>query len=218
MSKRATQQQGRRERVAALRREQQQRERRQRSLIFVITGAVLVILAGGIAWAVLQGGGEEESAPTWEVPADTAERAEAVGLNVAAMEGTAKHFHAHLDIIVNGDPVTVPANLGINPSGSAMAELHTHDDTGVLHVEAPTTDKRYYLSQVFAEWDVRLNAKAIGELKADDTKTLSAYVDGERVSGNPADIELLEHSQITLVYGDEGADVDIPDSYDFGDL
>lgn len=213
-----------------MRHEQELRERRQRSLIFVIAGVVLAILAGGITWAVLQQGDEpsasersaaeegEQSAPPWDVPSDTAERAESVGLSVAAMEGTAEHFHAHLDVIVDGEAVAVPANLGIDVSGRAMAELHTHDDTGVLHIEAPTADKRYTLGQVFAEWGVRLDERGIGALGTDDAKTLRAYVDGEPVEGNPADIELLEHRQIALVYGDDGAEVHVPDSYDFGDL
>jgi hypothetical protein len=64
---------------------------------------------------------------------------------MSVLIGTAKHFHAHLDVMVNGQNVPVPANLGVAATGNAMAELHTHDATRMLHIEAPTSNKRYTL-------------------------------------------------------------------------
>lgn len=226
------QEQARKERVAAMQREQRQRERRQRIAIFGVTGVVVAALIGGAAWAISREQAEvtppgalpkvaadgRTSAPPWDLPANPAAAAEAAGLRVQPMEGTAKHFHAHLDIIVDGKPVEVPANLGIHPTRNAMSELHTHDPKGILHVEAPTADKRYTLGQVFAEWDVRLDSQGIGGLEVTGDKTLRAYVDGKLVKGNPADIELLEHRQIALVYGDKNAKVDVPATYDFGGM
>lgn len=85
----------------------------------------------------------------------------------------------------------------------------------MLHIEAPTDDKRYILGQLFSEWDVRLDADGIGGLDVDGENSLRAYVDGKRVTGNPASIELAEHHQIALVYGPKDAKVDVPASYDF---
>lgn len=96
-----------------------------------------------------------------------------------------------------------------------MSALHTHDESGVLHVEAPTKGGRYVLGQVFNLWQVRLDGDQIGALKAGDGKTLRAYVDGEPYRGNPATIELKQGRQIALVYGPKGAKVDVPSSYDF---
>lgn len=232
MAGRKDQELARKERVAAMQREQQRRDRRQRIAVFGITGVIVAALAGGAAWAIVRQQADtipagalpnvrvdgRTSAPPWPLPANPAAAAEAAGLRVQPMEGTAKHFHAHLDVLVDGEPVTVPANLGIHPTRNAMSELHTHDAEGILHVEAPTADRRYTLGQVFAEWDVRLDADGIGGLEVKGDKTLRAYVDGKPVKGNPADIELLEHRQIALVYGDKGAKVDVPASYDFGDM
>lgn len=237
MSKRKQQEQGRRERLAAMRQEQEQRERRQKLVIFGTTGVILAALVVGTGWAVTQQGSEKSTSastppgelpkveadgqrtdPPWQLPTNPVPAAEAAGLRVAPMEGTNKHFHAHLDVLVEGEPVQVPANMGIHPTGNAMSELHTHDDSGILHVEAPTDDMRYTLGQVFAEWDVRLDSRGVSGLEVGDGKTLEAYVDGERVKRNPANIELLEHRQIALVYGDKDAKVDVPDSYDFGQL
>lgn len=226
---RGSKKQAARERVAAMRREEERRDRRHRRIITVTTGFVLALVVGGAAWAVMNERGKPEAQeplpnvvadgrktePPWTLPEDPVPLAEAAGLQVAPMEGTAAHYHAHLDVLVNGEPVVVPANMGIHPSGNAMSELHTHDERGILHVEAPEKGDRYTLGQVFAEWDVRLDDSGIGGLEVDAANTLSAYVDGDLVEGNPANIELLPRQQIALVYGPADADVDVPDSFDF---
>jgi hypothetical protein len=131
------------------------------------------------------------------------------------MEGTALHFHTHLDILVDGKQVAVPAGLGIADSGQEMAELHTHDTTGIVHIEAPTTSKRYTLGQLFTEWNLRLDATDLGDLKAGGDRTLTAYVDGRRQGGDPAAIELTRHREIALVYGPANARPKVPSSYAF---
>lgn len=212
-----------------MRREQEQRDRRQRRLITIVSAIVVLAVVGAAVWAVTneRNGASADaglpsvdaegrtSPPPWSLPADPVPLAENAGLRVAPMEGTALHFHSHLDILVDGEPVTVPANIGIDPSGRGMSELHTHDERGVLHVEAPSADARYTLGQVFAQWDVRLDENGIGGLEVDDADALRAYVDGDLVEGDPADIELTEHRQIALVYGPPDVDIDVPDSFEF---
>jgi hypothetical protein len=67
-----------------------------------------------------------------------------------------------------------------------VAELHAHDTTGMRHIEAPTTSKRYVLGQLFTEWNVRLDATNVGGLKTDGTRTLTAYVPGLQAGLPPA--------------------------------
>lgn len=198
-------------------------------MIFGVVGLVVALVVAGAVWGITSQQREENAPaalpapvsgnrttqPPWPLPADPVAGAQRAGLRVEPMEGDAKHFHSHLDILVNGEPVPVPANIGIHPSGNAMAELHTHDQRGVLHIEAPTDDKRYVLGQLFATWDVRLDENGIGGLETDGTNTLRAYVDGELYQGNPAGIELTSHRQIALVYGPEDAEVDVPASFEF---
>jgi len=48
------------------------------------------------------------------------------------------HLHAQLAVYLpDGTSTKVPGDIGI--SSSCMYWLHTHDDTGKLHVEAPAT-------------------------------------------------------------------------------
>lgn len=204
-----------RERIAAARAAEERRERRRRLIMAV--GVLVLLIAGGAFWALGGRGGAQDGAakpPPWPRPADTGKRATAAGLAVNAMEGTAVHFHSHLDILVDGKPVTVPAELGISDDGTSFAELHTHDTSGILHIEAPTKGKHYTLGQLFKEWNVRLSATAIGGLTDGGGRTLAAYVDGKRTPGDPARIALAPHREIALLYGRPGA-AKIPSSYRF---
>jgi hypothetical protein len=215
-----------RERLAAIRAEQARRERRRTAGMLAVAGVVAVSIVGASAWGVMRRQSQDAALPNvgsigrttmppWPVPADTAETAQTLGLDVAAMEGTANHFHAHLDILVDGKPVEVPPNIGIDQMSGAMSELHTHDSSGVLHIEAPTADQRYTLGQLFGEWQVRLTATSMGGLQDDAPNALRAYVDGKRFDGDPADIELLSHEEIALVYGPADSPVQPPSTYDF---
>lgn len=216
-----------RERLAGIRAEQARRERHRTAGILMVAGVVAVTIVGASAWGVMHrqsqdaalpgvGSSGRTSMPPWPVPADTAATAQALGLDVGPMEGTADHFHAHLDILVDGKPVEVPPNIGVDQTSGRMSELHTHDSTGILHIEAPTADKRYTLGQLFGEWQVRLNATSMGGLQDNGGKTLRAYVDGKRFTGDLADIGLRSHEEIALVYGPADSPVQPPASYDFG--
>lgn len=47
--------------------------------------------------------------------------------------GAGMHIHPHLTITVKGEPMEIPANIGIE--GSCMHPIHTHDSSGTLHLE-----------------------------------------------------------------------------------
>ena len=155
------------------------------------------------------------SSPPWPAPADPAPGMRAAGLPVSDMSAMSQHFHAHLDVIVDGRPVPVPADLGVDRVSGQMSALHTHDASGLLHVESSDPGARYTLGQLFNEWDLALDATRIGGLRAGAGMTLRAFVDGVEVPGNPAAIELRDEQQIALVYGPAGSPVTPPATYDF---
>jgi hypothetical protein len=213
-----------RQRIAAAREAERRRRLRRRIVAWTAFAAAVVVVTAGVLWAGLPGRATSRphpdgrrspaaAGPPWPRPDDTADRARTAGLSVAPMEGTARHFHVHLDVFVNGAAVPVPAGLGISASGREMAELHTHDTSGVLHIEAPTTGKRYVLGQLFTEWNVRLDAAHLGGLRADKGHALTAYVNGRKQAGDPANIPLTPHREIALVYGNPPPQV--PASYAF---
>ena len=142
-------------------------------------------------------------------------RLNALGLPPLSQQGTVLHIHQHLDLYLNGKQVAVPANVGIGHGQSSFSPIHTHDRTGILHVESPTKTV-YTLGQFFGVWGVRLSAQCIGGYCARDGRTLEAFVDGRRVSGDPARIPLRAHEEIVLAFGTQAELLKrIPSSYSF---
>lgn len=137
-----------------------------------------------------------------------------LGFPTGATESLAFHIHQHLDIFVHGQRVPVPAEVGIDAKGRFLTVLHTHDTTGVIHVESPI-QKTYGLGQFFAVWGLRLTKDCIGGLCDHGSDQLTAYVNGKQVS-DPRYIPLKEHEEIVLAYGTKDElPKPIPKSYNF---
>jgi hypothetical protein len=155
--------------------------------------------------------GAQKTGPPWNNGGkQLRERLKAIGLPPLPQEGTVIHIHQHLDLYVDGKKVTVPALIGIGESGGQpfFAELHTHDTTGVMHVES-ATQSQFTLGQFFAVWGVPLSANGIGSLRG----PVHAWVGGKPLNGDPTRIILASHQEIVLAYG--GAPGKIPSTYDF---
>jgi hypothetical protein len=145
-------------------------------------------------------------APEYEFLAD---RLLPLGLQTLGAEGQATHYHSHLDILVDGKKVAVPALIGINPGANYITELHTHDTRGVIHVESPKENDEFSLGQFVAEWGVFLDNKCIGAY----CDGLKWYVNGKQQTGDPENLILKPHQEIAIVVGKPPAK--IPSSYKF---
>jgi hypothetical protein len=180
--------------------------------VVALVVAVLGLSAPPTVPATYAGGGT--ALPPWPAPVDPAAGVRAAGLQAAPSEGMVQHFHVHLDLLVDGQPVPVPANLGIDVREQLYAELHTHAETGVVHAEAASAETTFTLGQLFVEWGVRLDADHLGGLTAGDGKQLRAYVDGRPLAGDPARLRLVDHQEIVLAYGAEPPEP-VPSTFDF---
>ncbi|HEY9722064.1 MAG TPA: hypothetical protein V6D47_08620 [Oscillatoriaceae cyanobacterium] len=134
--------------------------------------------------------------PPWPAPTDVSARVKAAKLDELKSEGSFEHIHQHLDVYYNGQPVTVPAFVGIDPNGAFISPLHTHTPDGILHIESPTS-AQITLGQFFTEWNVPLTGA-------------TAYVAGKQVA-DPASVVLVDHQEIAVVYGTPPAK--IPSAY-----
>jgi len=155
-----------------------------------------------------------ESPPPWPPPSDATAAAGKAGLPMLSSEGMVEHIHVHLDVLVDGKPVPVPANIGIDTARRAISPLHTHDDSGVIHVESPVK-RAFSLGEFFTEWGVSLSSDNIGGLRAVDGNVVRAYVNGQPRTGNPAAITFAQHDEIALVYGQPQPGEKVPTAYDF---
>ncbi len=111
--------------------------------------------------------------------------------------GMAEHYHPTLRIVIDGDEVSVPTNIGVDPAG-AMSALHTHTSDGQIHVESDRAGQQFTLGQLFTQWDVALGPGNIGGLRAAQGERVVVTVNGTEVAGNPALLLLAPEQEITL--------------------
>lgn len=143
-------------------------------------------------------------------------RLRALGLEPLTEEGQVVHIHQHLDLFVGGRQVTVPANIGIDADGGFISDLHTHDSSGIMHVESPT-QRDFTLGQFFAVWGLPLSADCIGSLCERGSRQLRVWVNGTEVAGDLTRVKLAEHQEIAIAHGTAAQMPDpVPDSFDFG--
>ncbi|WP_136642758.1 hypothetical protein [Subtercola vilae] len=143
--------------------------------------------------------GEAVPAP-WAAPADPRVRAAMAGFGLLTTEGTALHIHAHLTVTVNGVRETVPGEVGIDQVSGLVSPLHTHDTTGILHIESPV-QADFTLGQFFTEWNVALDGSRVGSYGPTDGSVLTVFVDRVSTTADPASIVFTNKMDIDLVYG-----------------
>lgn len=170
-----------------------------------------------IDWTPAVQTGLSTALPPWPLPGDARFDIANADLSPQAGEVTKVHYHAHLDIIDAGQPVTVPADVGFvlrNGTPLALTFLHTHDTTGVVHVEAPSM-KPYALGQFLTEWGVSVGPDHLGGLTTGNGNVLRTFVNGKEFHGNPGTIVLAPHQEIAIWYGPASETPHVPTSYHF---
>jgi hypothetical protein len=124
-------------------------------------------------------------------------------LNLPTQSDSAYHIHAVLRVYVNGQQVEVPAEIGIGPEGRFLAPLHTHDTSGVIHMESSQAYP-FTLAQFFAIWGVKFTNTQLGAYVADGANVLALYVNGTRVP-DPVGYVMKPHDHILVAYGKPGS-------------
>jgi hypothetical protein len=151
---------------------------------------------------------------SWPAPADASAHVKAAGLPMLGQEGQVLHVHSHLDVFVDGKAVTVPAEVGIDETAQQISPLHTHDTSGVVHIESPVR-RDFTLGEFMTEWNVPISKDALGPLKTGGGKELNVYVNGKKHAGDPAVLKLAAHEEIAVVYGASGDKAPVPSSYNW---
>ena len=117
--------------------EEVRRQRQRRTIISIVIVAVLIGTIGYGVYALTQskGGGD------WPFP--------------CGAEVTVVHVHPWLRIYVNTGTsnvsVSVPQYVGF-VSQTCLEPMHTHDASGIIHIEAPSLSNQYTLGAFFTIW------------------------------------------------------------------
>jgi hypothetical protein len=146
--------------------------------------------------------GTVTSPPPWDPQYDgLGDRLQAMGL--PGLSDTVFHIHSIIHIYVNGKPVTVPANIGLDEPSGPFSPVHTHDTSGVIHMEA-TKPYPFTIGQFFAVWGVKFSDDQIGPYTANGKDKLSVYVNGKKVD-DPVNTVMHDHDNISVGYGKPGS-------------
>jgi hypothetical protein len=209
------------EQKAKLRAEREERERQEREaaarrgrMLRLAVGAAVVVVAAIVAIAVLSGGDEKNKpkGPTdqtglsvspcpWPpLEAGVIDRGKKLGL--PDLSDTAFHIHAQLSVYVDGKKQTVPQNIGIDTAAGDATSLHTHDTSGVIHMEA-TQPYKFKLGQFFTIWGVKFTDTQIGAYhpNAAQNLVLQTYVNGKLVK-DPVNYVMKAHDKIVVGFGE----------------
>ncbi|NUR62981.1 MAG: hypothetical protein HOV87_30650 [Catenulispora sp.] len=120
------------------------------------------------------------------------------------------HIHAHLTLYIDGKEMWVPAGVGVTrplvldpdradpmiTAAKGFYWLHTHDESGVIHAEAPAPHP-FTLGQFFDVWGQPLSRKAVGPA----TGNVWVLIDGKPFTGEPRSVPIKQHELIQLNVG-----------------
>lgn len=181
-------------------------------VVLAIAAAVVVLLARGgnepaVAGTTVAG---RETPPPWSADdANLAQRARTRGIPEPGEET----FHQHALVRIYQDGLLVPMAefLGLDRKRKVYAGLHTHDASGVIHLEAdrPFTAT---LGDLFAMWNVAFGPDRMGALRSGDGRELRVHVNGQRVE-DPAAHVIRKDDVIVIAFDDGEQELDLtPDT------
>lgn len=173
----------------------------RRILIFV---AAIAILAGfGIVYLTF---GQPAQTNTGSSTTSSSNPAFASinGVSCDSGEHYDYHHHIHLSMYINGQAVAVPQNVGINTNGSSpcLYWLHTHDTSGIVHIESPV-QRTYTLGNFFDVWSQRFAQLGYPE-QLSQASGWQVYVNGQAYKGDFRNIAMENHTLVTMAYNSPG--------------
>jgi len=175
--------------------------------------AVLILVAFAVS-RTLGGGTAPDQADVLAAAPALSSKATIDSIPCESMERVTYHVHAHLAVLVDGQPHVIPAGIGIAAprqvqntangpfvaAGACFYWLHTHTPDGVIHIESPEP-MPFTLGELFDIWQQPLTADRVGPAQG----TITAYVNGERYTGALREIPLAAHALIQLNVGQDVA-------------
>jgi len=178
------------------------RAKKRNSKNWIIFAGIIAAIGIGIGYGAVSGAFSSTS------PATPAHEPEKIVM----------HKHATLSIKIDGKSVTVPANIGIDPkfykdhsldtygmkmpnmpSMPVMAPTHTHDTSGLIHMES-TVVRDYTLGDLFNVWGATFTDTCIMDKCNDGNKTVKMFVNGQLIS-EFRDYVMKDGDDIVIEYG-----------------
>ncbi|MGB3921880.1 MAG: hypothetical protein WBL19_01175 [Minisyncoccia bacterium] len=146
--------------------------------------AISIIAVAGLIVLFLLGRGTPQNADPEKTVSVNASQSDIVSEK-------AVHWHPELSVTIKGEKQPIPANIGIGmqyagypqyDSMMMMANMHTHDDSGMIHwevMEGPVTKDEVTLAVFFGIWGKTFNKDCIFEYCNGAGGTVKMLVNGK---------------------------------------
>jgi hypothetical protein len=179
------------------------KERRRRVIGAITAGVLLAATVGAVIVAASSGGGESSASTEGDFGTHwnglEERRLEAGVPTMSDTSAGGAHIHPQLAVYADGEQVPLPVNIGIDPANppEMMAGLHTHDSSGVIHVENAAEPT---LGQFFEIWGVPFSRDQLGPYQSSGSDSVRMWVDGEP-SREFGDLVLADGQEVVVAYG-----------------
>lgn len=181
--------------------------------IALIAGGVIVVLLLALVPVVLLFNAANRvtqvaSQPTPSIAAESPTPKSFTSIPCDLLEHTQLHYHAFLQILNQGNSVSIPTDVGRTSSCYYWLHMHTNE-SGIIHIESPS-DRTFTLGDFFDVWSdwgqapQLLDSTHVGTLTLTSGQKLAVYIDigdgrgAKLFSGDPRSIVLQSHEVITL--------------------
>ena len=133
-----------------------------------------------------------------------------ISIAIVAGQFRSMHIHPVVSATINGNPVTIPAEIGIDPNlykdhsldqygNPPHAPLHTHDASGTVHVEARVV-RDFTVKEFLRIWGQRFDASQVLGHPVDSGHRAYIVVDGIEKPATE-DVVFTDGQRIQLVCG-----------------
>ena len=133
------------------------------------------------------------SQPPWDAPRDAISYIEAAGVAQLSLGDDADPWILDIDVIEAGQPVEVPAYIGIDRLRAVQAPVHTHEPGGEVWLEGEGNDTST-LGEFFTLWGVRFDADCLGAVCGGVTVTADGHPVDDPVGLRLRGVERVEVS------------------------
>lgn len=79
------------------------------------------------------------------------------------------HYHAIVRVYVMDEEVPIPEDVGLNDEGCSMRQLHTHDDSGKVHLEFTRQGVRAPLEAFFDVWGKHMDETGFDDHRVNES-------------------------------------------------
>ncbi len=121
------------------------------------------------------------------------------GITCDKVEHLVYHNHTKLILKFQNETHNIPAGIGIIPN-DCIFWLHTHDDSGIIHVESPIKTA-FSLDQFLKVWDIFDNSSFIENISKNDIAANVSMIseNGSQIKSDNYKNIILENNAIIAV-------------------